>query len=807
MKKLMLASVVCAASFCGFAATHTITDLANHAGIDKVLKVKVGDTIQLPAPVEGSYQINNTRVATLDGTTLTVVGTGMLGVQQLDGEGVLTGETAAVLSVPDPIGNGRIFRWVSGHWSLSQEGWDTTNGGWEDLATGDRTSYPCQPDDIAILDRYKDWAFEINIRQDISIGGLMVGAYVTDHGDMENYKYRIRGNNDGSINKLTFARTDGKKAFIQICPAARVSGAESGVIKAAFGEGSYPLNIVCASDVELDLGWDGGDSFNTMAYMLFDRGSTLDIPEGKSLTLVNGSPYHKDSLFKTVECLGKLTGAGRFVNSGRAGVLADFDATDFTGTLVEASLGRDGYDRDAQMFLQNSDTYGNANLEVDGFVYRTDYKNYPLTLGAGYFRIGQHHTWPGQEKIGSRLPGQQVTFNGGAVDLFDEQKEWGAEEVCKYLTKTLAVKNGYTLFAVTGNNDETYPSTLFSADTVVHGENGTVTLRSNGLWTENGEYCPRVRTHLPGLRDHLVGGIVPWFAAWSDQPDYGQAGGWESLRFPTLDENDDVINLEVVNQGLEDVAENGNAYVDGNGLNISADKTVNSLVFRNPYGGEKKLGAGRTLTITSGGLIMNSTTRIGENEWNTSVPSENCGTLVFGSRAYVFANNPDAVNNISWIMTPMVAPYGLVSAMAGHLTICGEQTGIDGEIVINAGSLTLGLVRNNNGRDLVLPCLLDVPVRIVGGGAKLILAAGTQLDPTQNVYFEDVGGHAGKLEIPEGSVETCVKCYVDGVTLRRGTWGATGSGADNIDDDHFAGGGVLKVKKDDLVRGLQIIIL
>lgn len=206
MKKSLLVAAVLAASFSSSAATHTIENLADYAGIDKVLKVKTGDTIELPALDVGSYKINNTRVATLDGVTLTIVGPGMLGVQQLDAEGAITGETAAVLSVPDPIGNGRIFRWVSGHWSLSQEGWDTTNGGWENLATGDRTSYPCQPDDIAILDRYKDYAFEINIRQDISIGGLMVGAYVTDHGDMENYKYRIRGNNDGSINKLTFAR-------------------------------------------------------------------------------------------------------------------------------------------------------------------------------------------------------------------------------------------------------------------------------------------------------------------------------------------------------------------------------------------------------------------------------------------------------------------------------------------------------------------------------------------------------------------------------------------------------------------------
>ena len=805
MKKSLLVAAVLAASFSSSAATHTITSLAEHAGIDKVLQVKTGDTIELPALDVGSYKINNTRVATLDGVTLTIVGPGMLGVQQLDAEGAIIGETAAVLSVPDPIGNGRVFLWNPNHWTWQQgRTWANTEGGWTDLGTNTSDDYPHLPDDIAILGRYKDWAFEKNIEMDISLGGLMIGSYVTDHGDMENYKYRIRGNNDGSINKLTFARTDGKKAFIQICPAARVSGAENGVIKVAFGEGSYPLNIVCASDVELDLGWDGGDSFNTMAYFLFDKGSTLDIPEGKSLALVNGSPYHKDSFFRNVECLGKLTGAGRFVNSGHTAVMPDFDATDFTGTLVEAALGRDGYDRDAQMFLMNSDTYDNAKLEIDGFVVRSDFKNYPEGQGAGYVRIGQNHNWPGQDKVGNRLPGQEVVFNGGTIRLYNEQKDWGAGATNFFVTK-LSVANGFTLFEVNGSGDASHPFTWMKAAELNHeNSTGTMTVRCNRLWRTS--YCENCDVTFGNFSDVAIGGIVPWIAAWMDQADYGGQGGWESLMFPIADADGNLRDEGLASTSVADAEENANVFCDGQGLNISADKTINSLVLKNPYNGEKKIGKNRTLTIASGGLIITSKSRIGENEWNTAVPSENNGTLAFGATAYVFANNPNGVGDqMSWIMTPMVAPYGLVSAMAGYLTICGDQTGIDGELVVNAGELTLGLKRNNNGSDLVLPCLLDVPVRIVGGGSTLALVAGTQLDPTQNVYFDDVGGHAGKLVIPEGLTETCFKCYVDNVALNRGTYGATGSGAANIDDDHFSGLGVLNVLKDDH-SGLQIFL-
>ena len=74
------------------------------------------------------------------------------------------------------------------------------------------------------------------------------------------------------------------------------------------------------------------------------------------------------------------------------------------------------------------------------------------------------------------------------------------------------------------------------------------------------------------------------------------------------------------------------------------------------------------------------------------------------------------------------------------------------------------------------------------------------------MYFDDVGGFAGKLDIPAGTTETCMKCYVDGVTISRGTWGATGSGADNIDDEHFSGLGVLKVRKDELNRAMTIVV-
>lgn len=44
------------------------------------------------------------------------------------------------------------------------------------------------------------------------------------------------------------------------------------------------------------------------------------------------------------------------------------------------------------------------------------------------------------------------------------------------------------------------------------------------------------------------------------------------------------------------------------------------------------------------------------------------------------------------------------------------------------------------------------------------------------------------------------------VSLPRGTYGASGSGAETIDDTRFAGGGILVVRRDDLVQPTMILM-
>lgn len=65
----------------------------------------------------------------------------------------------------------------------------------------------------------------------------------------------------------------------------------------------------------------------------------------------------------------------------------------------------------------------------------------------------------------------------------------------------------------------------------------------------------------------------------------------------------------------------------------------------------------------------------------------------------------------------------------------------------------------------------------------------------------------GVLQLNEGVWQRCRDLFLDGSDMpaARGTWGATGSGAENINDAHFSGTGVLKVVGDGRY-GLKIVI-
>ncbi len=102
-----------------------------------------------------------------------------------------------------------------------------------------------------------------------------------------------------------------------------------------------------------------------------------------------------------------------------------------------------------------------------------------------------------------------------------------------------------------------------------------------------------------------------------------------------------------------------------------------------------------------------------------------------------------------------------------------------GSITVNAGKLTLG--------DFSGGFVAATSFRVNGG--TLEIRNGNTLPDTATVRVLE----AASVSIKDGVTETIDKLFLDGEQQVAGTWGATGSGADHVNDTYFSGLGMLNV--------------
>ena len=309
------------------------------------------------------------------------------------------------------------------------------------------------------------------------------------------------------------------------------------------------------------------------------------------------------------------------------------------------------------------------------------------------------------------------------------------------------------------------------------------------------------------------------------------------MSFPIVS-NNTFYSLGRNNCSLRNAGEWDNVHFIEKGISLSADKTINSLAYNSgetaPYPNNLVLGAGRTLTIRSGGLIMARTGRwLGCTQ--TSKFAEN-GTVAFGGKhAYVFSDfgiaNGDNGNEYNAIFASMVATNGWVKGGCGELVIAADQRGIDGTVWVNGGTLWLGhpafyrqkgWIYTQNSSDIpARGCAMDVErFSVHAGGVLGVPLPGYDADGNGTVgvnetaipkdavieLTDNLAGPA-KVEIAPRADQTCLKLFVNGRSLPRGTYGASGSDAEFADDVHFAGTGVLTVRTDELRRPTIVILM
>ena len=787
-------------------SSRIVGNVADHATVATALKVKPGDQITLP-PLAGlaSYKILNHSFLSLDGTVLTALKPGIVGVEAYGADGALVA-TMAVLVLPERIGSGNIYIWNEK--GSGGESWCNA-ASWLNVDGTTATDFPKNMDDIAIIPHYDVGGKLLKLDQDISLGGLYAGRFNSVNADAG-----VHINRSASPTPtLTFQRSDGEPVVIQIC------GNAVGYEKRYtlyFADSNDKVNFYYASDTIVDGGWDGIDSKYAGGRPNYADKCTNEVPAGVTLSWRNLDAKGGDRATTFDPPL--LVGGGTVWNRSAAKIwYKDRDYSGFVGTIRDSGYGSEGAWLSQSTRLVTG-TISNTVAEVYGFVGNDGGSpSVDLTKTAGLLSTGGDHPSVAIAKHDeSWFPKKGLTMVNGAYQCNQiENKDWGVGLAEMKLTDNFTIKQGFSAVIPQGDlrsTDNNFPINWFETANITHLNKGT--LRFDDLERKNQgnvylDAPKHSKTFLHGISDHLVGGtgdpktsenypIVPWMVSPSKNTSD------KCLAFTCFDDEDRICDMATrTSRKLDEVTdETENVYVNNQSIKLTANRSINSLwLYNSSQGnGSKNLGnEENTLTVTSGGVILHSN---GSGVGTQDRPAEN-GKLVLGDAThpgYVFAESTSS-SKPNGIWAKVTAPGGLVFGYTGYALLAGDQTGVDDELVVNAGTLDLG------SQDKTVACTLDVPVRILANATVKMNNAEIS---NSAIYFDDIAGYSGKVQLNADT--TCKKLYVrdtpeesEWTELPRGIYGATGSGAANIDDEHFAGTGVLMVKGNGPV-GIKLIL-
>ena len=806
MKKLMMtvfAGAIVLATV-GYSAEYSVTSLDDIATAATALQVRPGDTVTLPSAGSGQYyQSLNVLFSSCEGNVLTAkapgIATFVLRTSSAEADVVKRG---FVIILPPEMNQNRVF--IYDQTSLTKDYWCRATT-WKQVGVAENDAWPSEPGDIVYMPYYNN-GYTVRPETDITIGDLYVGAF----DDLSERKLTVESSN-GSNSCITFDRGDGRPSTIQLCP--NNGGDRWGT---HFQLGGYVTRVAIPNGLVIDHGYgqpsdEGLGASSGRARALFRyKTMTIEIPEGKSLihrggTTKNLSITGSDIAFESSPV---FTGAGDFVHAGRGQMLfSNVKWDSFTGRIIEESGPHTGgFDRGANFMLWNVDSVSNATMVVRGAPYRSDWDNWTDSKSIGFLRGGVEHSYGDLENpCGNRMPGRGLWLDGGYILLAYEKKDW-ASKGCYTLSncvETLTLDKGFTRFTMNGPGYDSanVATNLFSASSVVATGNGGTLLVSepntqNGkTFGTTGSYKSQVILgNFSGEGSYGAGSDPATTETYTMRPDIiTRYNNWDDLMFASVDSTGLLKRQKRTSlTALKSAEANINAhvqYTSNNSMALDEDLTLNSLSLHNYQcnAANRILGGGKTLTITSGGLILNrDRTAIGEYS-----SRETAGNLNFPNKAYVYAvSKADDSTGANKIWAKITAPNGFVSAFCGVLELGGDQTGIDGEITVNAGKLYLGDIQARAG------AVVDVPVRIINNAALVVTCPNTL--ENASIVFDGFENAQGTLTLPADLTDTCQKLYIDGVSMPVGTYGATGSGAENIDDVHFIGTGVLNVLRDDL---------
>ena len=781
-----------------FAAEIAVSDFSAICGWStNAVVCAVGDTVVLPT---GEYTINNPRVASISGNTVTALEPGFTGV--IDASSNVGG----IIVLPSVGGSGRVFvanidttDTLKNNFShvfqwCNAENWTCVYGNGEN-------DYPNGTDDVAMIPfaiqndyaTYDQGGYIVNLLgagddSEVVLGQLFMGTFSACKMNC----HLAGGSTSGTIR---FRRTDG------VAPRFAFTGGS-----AATGESwlrtkssSYPVASAPSFDLSqgltVDLGYTGAGS--PTPHVFFIAGS-LNLPEGRRLVFENGWPGYAasentDSGIQFEKDFA-LDGTGTIRNDSDMNMRVDSEGDAiFTGLWESGGVhpsesygglyggggtgaGIDFRKATAEGRTVLSDGGIKQRIPTSGYCYFQDY-------GCRGIKIGNSGTGTGLDFYPERIRSVgHVILNSGLFGVSPGAGGNGNADIITTRVDRLTFGFGLSKLNFYGaqTSETTMASNFVQVVSVKQDNLAQVDLFMSDIFyddaTTGSSLNRMLKVKFDDFGNHAIGGIIPWMAGVSRK-----RGG---LCPPMVDENGFIY----YDMPAEVTMANATAdapFVRVTTHPLTADTTVNAIrmgSMRNKSSSEYGFGAGRTLTVASGAVFLGEYSFVG----NSATPESN-GTLAFGAPGYVYSTVSATSDRIPQLNAAMAAPQGVAFAGLADcgVVLTGDKTGIKKELVVNGTTVILG--------SATAAANLDVDIRVAGGYSVLdVQNVNVDFLKKHRLTLQDSGNYPAHINLADGTYRV-YELYVGGKRMKSGTYGSSASDAANRDDVHFSGSGKVEV--------------
>ncbi len=306
----------------------------------------------------------------------------------------------------------------------------------------------------------------------------------------------------------------------------------------------------------------------------------------------------------------------------------------------------------------------------------------------------------------------------------------------------------------------------FHADRLLRSDHAVLYLVTSGSYNHASPNDATI-----GNRDDVLfdGGFLPGAVVCKDD------GGWGNLRSATIDE-DGKLKFSTMDQAQM-------------GYGVNGDKTWSykvTLLFGN-WGDGRNITFNKecVLTVPCGQISPMSNSHVG------SPTGQFQGTIdTAGATLYFWPLNTTCFR--AKVVTPLFV-------QSGHYTtlFCDDHSSETNEYHVASGTMRLGSVPPE-GADMTVTnrCVLGTGPVVVSWAGTLDVGAEDAMKNSEYLKmtsFRGLGQAYGKIHMSTNAVVDWF--WLDNKLQKRGTHGATGSGAQYIDDTLFSGPGLLTVKK------------